>query len=162
DSLPLPLRLFRNIVGLFPSFPIRFAIKSGTFQKLAPKTLAAYAAPFPSIKYKGGAKAFPKLLPTTSTDPGAQRMKKAREVLSRWEKPALVLFSDKDPVLSSYQDFFFDLIPSSAQQEKITIKNAGHFLQEDKGEEIARLIDKFIQGALEVPRESQPVNKILS
>lgn len=148
DPLPLPLRMFRNVVGLFPSFPIRFAIRTGTFQKLSKSTLDAYEAPFPTKKHKGGAKAFPQLLPNKASDEGAARMKKARTVLANWGKPALVLFSDKDPVLSSFQHFFYDLIPTSSEQAKITIHGAGHFLQEDKGEEIGQIIDQFMKNEL--------------
>ncbi|MEL6537776.1 MAG: haloalkane dehalogenase [Bacteroidota bacterium] len=150
DKLPLPLRMFRNLMGLFPSVPIRFAINSGTYGKLPKQVLDAYEAPFPSKQHKDGAKAFPRLLPTHASDPGALRMKKAREVLSQWSKPALVMFSDKDPVLSSFHQFFRNLIPSSVQQQRVTIHNAGHFLQEEKGEEIARYIDQFIKGELRV------------
>ena len=135
-------------MGLFPSFPIRFAIRTGTFQKLSKSTLDAYEAPFPTKKHKGGAKAFPQLLPNKASDEGAARMKKARTVLANWGKPALVLFSDKDPVLSSFQHFFYDLIPTSSEQAKITIHGAGHFLQEDKGEEIGQIIDQFMKNEL--------------
>ena len=77
-------------------------------------------------------------------------MKKAREVLSKWKKPALVLFSDKDKMMSGLENFFYKLIPSSREQQQILIKDAGHFLQEEKGEEIAEYIDQFIKGKLSV------------
>jgi len=148
DTLPFKLRMAKVMMGLFPSFPVGMVMQQATFNKLPNHIVKAYETPFPNKKHKDGAKAFPNLLPKNTSDPGAIRMKKARNVLSNWIKPALVLFSDKDPVLSTYQSFFFDLIPSSHEQEKITIKNAGHFLQEEKGEEIASYIDKFIKGDL--------------
>ena len=58
-------------------------------------------------------------------------------------KTALVLFSDKDQIMSGLEQFFYALIPSSSKQKKIIIKDAGHFLQEEKGEEIAMYIDQF-------------------
>jgi haloalkane dehalogenase len=61
-----------------------------------------------------------------------------------------VLFSDKDPIMSGLEGFFYELIPSSGDQQKIIIENAGHFLQEDKGQEIAGYIDQFIKGTLTV------------
>jgi len=65
-------------------------------------------------------------------------------------KPALVLFSDKDKVLGGLEKFFYKLIPSSKNQQKIIIKDAGHFLQEERGGEIANYIDAFIKGDLEI------------
>ena len=89
------------------------------------------------------------LVPSSPHDQGVERIKKAKKVLSEWNKPALILFSDKDKIMSGLEKFFYKLIPTSNNQEKIVIKNAGHFLQEEKGEEIANYIDKFIRGKLE-------------
>ena len=71
-------------------------------------------------------------------------MRKARAVLSQWQKPALVMFSDKDPITRGGDVFFRALIPSAKEQPEIVIQDAGHFLQEDKGEEIARHLADFI------------------
>ena len=133
-----------------PSLPVGRLIQFATAQHLSNETIAAYNAPFPSRKYKSGARAFPSLVPSDPNDPGVQAMKKARKTLSEWTKPALVLFSDKDPIMSGLEGFFYELIPSSGDQQKIIIENAGHFLQEDKGQEIAGYIDQFIKGTLTV------------
>ena len=115
---------------------------------MSKEVIDAYKAPFPTTKHKGGAKAFPTLVPTKPNHGGVKEMKKAREVLSTWTKPALVLFSDKDKMMSGLEIFFYKLIPSSGAQKKLLIKDAGHFLQEEKGEEIASYIDQFIKGEL--------------
>ncbi len=149
-----PLHLFFKAWVSFakyhPSLPVGLILQRATVSKLSKETLAAYKAPYPSAKYKDGAKAFPQLVPGKPTADGIQRMNKARETLSKWDKPALVLFSDKDPIMSGLEKFFYKLIPTSGDQEKIIIKDAGHFLQEDKGEEIAGYIDQFIKGELTV------------
>ncbi|MFZ3064678.1 MAG: hypothetical protein WA277_05280 [Nitrospirota bacterium] len=75
----------------------------------------------------------------------AVEMRQTREFLSKWNKPALVMFSDKDPITHGADRFFRKLIPSAKNQPEITIKDAGHFLQEEKGEEIARHILKFME-----------------
>jgi len=62
----------------------------------------------------------------------------------------LVLFSDKDKVLGGLEKFFYKLIPTSNDEQKIIIKNAGHFLQEEKGEEIASYIDQFMKNQLKI------------
>jgi len=110
----------------------------------------AYNAPYPNKKHKGGAVAFPLLVPAHPKDPAVVPIQKARDVLSTWDKPALVMFSDKDKVLGGLEKFFYRLIPTSNDQQKIIIKDAGHFLQEEKGEEIAKYIDQFIKDELRV------------
>ena len=71
---------------------------------------------------------------------GAAEMQRAREVLSKWTKPALVMFSDGDPITRGGDKFFRSLIRTGKNQPKIVIRDAGHFLQEEKGDEIARYI----------------------
>ena len=143
-------KAWQKFAKYHPSLPVGTIIQKGTYQELSKEVIAAYKAPFPNKKYKGGAKAFPTLVPGKPTDPGVKEMKKAREVLSNWKKPALILFSDKDKMMSGLEKFFYKLIPSSSEQQKILIKDAGHFLQEEKGEEIATYIDQFIKGELRV------------
>ena len=148
--MSMGFRLWVAFSRYHPSIPVGSIMQMGTFNKLSKEILDAYKAPFPTTKHKGGAKAFPSLVPKKPTDEGVGRMVKARETLSQWTKPALVLFSDKDPVMSGLEQFFYALMPASKEQEQIIIKDAGHFLQEDKGEEIAEYIDRFMKGELRV------------
>jgi haloalkane dehalogenase len=117
----------------------------GTAQPMSSEVKAAYNAPFPSNKFKAGAKAFPLLVPAKPDDDGVKEMKHAREVLKTWEKPALVMFSDKDPIMRGGHKWFMGNIPFLKDKDWIEIKGAGHFLQEDKGEEIAQHIFEFMQ-----------------
>lgn len=110
-----------------------------------PAVRAAYDAPFPGPEHRAGVAAFPVLVPRSPEDPGAQAMRQARKRLASWEKPALVLFSDGDPITRGADRFFRELIPGTRQQPQITIEGAGHFLQEDKGPEIARHIVRFLE-----------------
>jgi len=112
--------------------------------QIAPEVMAAYESPFPDVTYKAGAMVFPLLVPITPDDPGSAGMRRAREVLSKWEKPAFVLFSDRDPITRGGDKFFRALIPTAQDQPEVVIEDTGHFLQEEKGEEIAQHIVDFI------------------
>ena len=143
--MPMAFKIWKTFSAIAPDLPIGFVMKMGTHQKLSKEAMAAYKAPFPSAKYKAGAKSFPALVPSSPKDPAVSYMLKAREILKAWNKPAIVLFSDKDPIMSAAWKWFYYNIPSAKEQKKVTIKDAGHFLQEDKGEEIAGHILEFMK-----------------
>jgi haloalkane dehalogenase len=111
---------------------------------LADDVVAAYDAPFPDESYKEGARIFPSLVPTKPDDPAAEANRKAWEVLSAFTKPFLTAFSDGDPITRGGDHIFQKLVPGAQGQPHTTIKGAGHFLQEDKGAEFAKVIVDFI------------------
>ncbi len=127
-----------------PVFHAGGIVKGGCVSELSAEVIAAYDAPFPDDSYKAGARQFPLLVPTTPDDPAAVPNRKAWEVLSRWEKPFLTAFSDSDPVTRGADRLFRQVIPGAKDQPHTTIVGAGHFLQEDKGEELAQVVVDFI------------------
>ncbi len=142
--MPPAFKAWKTFSQTTPILPIGKIIKMGTHRKLSKATVNAYNAPFPSGKYKAGARVFPALVPDKPTSEGVTELKQARAVLKEWDKPALVMFSDKDPIMSGAWKWFYYNIPTAKDQPKITIKDAGHFLQEDAGEEIAQHIVDFM------------------
>jgi haloalkane dehalogenase len=111
---------------------------------LDPAVVAAYDAPFPNDEYTAGSRIFPSLVPTNPTDPTAEANRAAWEVLKTWTKPLVTMFSDMDPVTAGGFKPFQKLVPGAQNQPHITIEGAGHFLQEDKGAQIAHLMNEFM------------------
>jgi len=137
-----------------PDLPIG-SIMRRALPNATAEVIAAYEAPFPSTAYKAGAVAWPLMVPLEREHPVAVEMQKARDGLSRWEKPTLTMFSDNDPILGGAQAFFRELIPAAKNQPDIVIRGVGHFLQEEKGAEIAQYILAFMEKPLQtVDKES--------
>ncbi|TKJ26225.1 MAG: haloalkane dehalogenase [Promethearchaeota archaeon Loki_b31] len=128
-----------------PSFDIKFILQGATTTILSKEVLNGYDAPFPDDSFKAGARILPSLVPISTDDPEHEANKKAIELFKRWKKPFLTAFSDKDPITRGGERFWQALVPGAAGQNHITIKNAGHFVQEDKGPELAELIVEFIK-----------------
>jgi haloalkane dehalogenase len=137
----LRFRAFVRRVGtdLVPGQLIRISAVTD----LADEVVDAYNAPFPTPESKAGVLAFPELVPTELEHPSAAKMMEVRAALARWERPTLVLFSDSDPIFTpAAAARLADHIPGAGPAE--TIAGAGHFLQEEKGDEIAERIVRFL------------------
>ena len=127
-----------------PDFHVGGIVRGGCVTDLAPEVIAAYDAPFPDDRYKTGARQFPLLVPTSPDDPAAQPNRQAWEALRRWSKPFLTAFSDSDPITRGADRLLQEAIPGAKGQRHTTIVGGGHFLQEDKGEELARVVIDFL------------------
>jgi haloalkane dehalogenase len=111
--------------------------------ELPDDVVAGYEAPHPVPESKTGLLMFPELVPTEVGHPSATRMLAVREALRSWRKPALVVFSDSDPIFAPrVGERFAELIPGAELGEPLA--GAGHFLQEDKGEELGDRIARWL------------------
>ncbi|MEM9615436.1 MAG: haloalkane dehalogenase [Actinomycetota bacterium] len=129
-----------------PEFPIGAIIDGGCATDLSPEVIAAYDAPFPDDTYKAGARIWPTHVPTSPDDPEAPANRAAWEVLAAFEKPFLLCFSDRDPVTAGGDAPFRRRVPGAQGLAHTTIEGAGHFLQEDAGPELGRVLVEFIDG----------------
>jgi haloalkane dehalogenase len=128
-----------------PTFPVGAFINGATTSDLSPEVIAAYDAPFPEEEYKAGARQFPLLVPSAPDDPEAPAQRDAWKVLQSFTKPVLTAFSDGDPITRGGERVFQKLVPGAQGQPHTTIEGAGHFLQEDKGPELANVVLDFIR-----------------
>ncbi len=146
-KMPKAFKKWRAFSKYSPILPIGKIIQLGTYKTLPKYVIKGYTAPFPRNKYKAGARIFPSLVPMTPDDPETAPNQKAWEIFSKWDIPFLTAFSNKDPITRGGAEIFQRKIPGAKGLNHITIKNAGHFLQEEKGEEISKIIIDFISSS---------------
>ena len=136
---------FREVVrGAGGDFQPGRLIRRSAVRGLADEVVAAYDAPFPTPESKAGILAFPEHVPTEPDHPNTAPLMAIREALRSWTKPALVVFGDSDPIFSPrVAERIAELIPGALPAETIT--NAGHFVQEDAGDELAVRLVAFLR-----------------
>jgi haloalkane dehalogenase len=131
---------FRDFVVRTEDLPVGMLVALGCADPMAPEVQAAYDAPFPDASYKAGPRAFPDLIPQDPDNPAAADNVRAWEVLAGFDQPFLCAFSDSDPITAGGERMLIGRIPGAAGQPHTTISGAGHFLQEDRGEQLARVV----------------------
>ena len=144
-AVPRAFSLWRAFSRWSPWFPVGRIVAAGCVQKPSAEERAAYDAPFPSSRYKAGARAFPALVPTEESDPAVPANRRAWDELGRWEKPFLCVFGRNDPILGRADAPLIRQVPGAAGQPHDRIRG-GHFIQEDQGEELARRLVAFVEG----------------
>lgn len=120
-------------------------VDQGCATALTEAERAAYNAPFQTEESMTGVRQMMGLVPLSTDDDGAEVGRQTRKRLADWEKPAFILFSDSDPILSDNRDPLRNLIPTATEQPDVWIEGAGHFLQEDAGREIGEEIAGFVE-----------------
>ena len=135
---------WRNFSQNVPDFDSGWIVNGGTARGVSEAVRAAYNAPYPDDSFKAGARIFPMLVVTDPDMPSAAENRAAWGVLETFDKPFLTLFGDKDMVTLGTEKILQARIPGAKGQPHRLIENAGHFLQEDAGEEIAQELVRWM------------------
>lgn len=128
-----------------PELPIGAIVAGGCTSRLRPEIMAAYDAPFLDESYKEGARQFPILVPTTPDDPAHDANVAAWKVLATFTKPFLCCYSDGDPITRGADQKFLEVVPGAQGQHHVTVEGGGHFLQEEKGVQLAQVLNTFVE-----------------
>jgi haloalkane dehalogenase len=139
-------RMWREFSQSVPEFSCSAVVGMGCVTPLPDEVLAAYDAPFPDQSFVAGARRFPALVPTSPDDPEAPANRSAWAVLERFDRPVLCAFSDQDPVTAGAERAILERIPGATGQPHTTVEGGGHFLQEDRGEQLVGIVHDFISG----------------
>ena len=119
-------------------------VGAATMSPLPPEVLAAYDAPFPEPRYTAGMRQMIALLPLTRNDVGARIGRRTMRSLEQFERPFVTCYSDGDPATRGWETVFQERVPGARGRVHVTIAGAGHFLQEDAGAELGRVVADVI------------------
>ena len=143
--LPAAFRAWRAFARWTPLFPAGWIVQAGCARTLPARVRRAYDAPFPSRAFQAGARAFPRLVPDGPGDPAAAANERAWAALGQWRKPFLTVFGDRDPIFAGADRALQRQVPGAKGQAHARIRRAGHFVQEDAGEELAGHVVEFMR-----------------
>jgi haloalkane dehalogenase len=141
------VRFYQRAPDVWPSYFL-----NAVAGPLPADVLAAYDAPFPDRSYKAGLRQLTALIPLTRNDPAAAIGRATMAALEQWRRPFLTAYSDADPATRGWENVFQERIPGARGQDHTTIAGAGHFVQEQQGEHLGRIIARFVNdGHANVP-----------
>lgn len=127
--------------------PTAELIAGASAARPAPEVLAGYEAPFPDASYKSGMLQITLGIPATAAAEGLDANRAAWNVLETFDRPFLTAFSDRDPSTIGWEPIFQARVPGAKGQKHTTIRNAGHFVQEEQGPELTRVLLDFLKSA---------------
>ena len=136
---------WREFSQTVPELPVGRIVQMGCARELPAEVIAAYDAPFPEERFKAGARAFPALVPASPDDPASEANRRAWQSLERFDRPFLTAFGDSDPITRGGDRALQARIPGTKGQAHTTLVKAGHFLQEDDGEGLGKVVVDFVR-----------------
>jgi haloalkane dehalogenase len=135
---------FRKAIQSAPSIDVGRFVQGGCRRPMSDAVREAYDAPFPDDTYCAAPRAMPGLVPTSPEDPAAAANRSAWAKLCASPTPMLVAFSDGDPITGGMAPIFQREMPGAKGIDHPVVRDAGHFLQEDAGEELAEYVVDFL------------------
>jgi haloalkane dehalogenase len=138
--------MFHDAVAKAEVLDVGRLVASGCVRGMSEEVRAAYDAPFPTEEGKAGPRVMPELVPVRPDDPASEANRAAWARLGEWDKPFLCAFGDSDPITGAMAPILVEHVPGARGLDHPTIANAGHFLQEDAGEELGRVVAAFMAG----------------
>ncbi len=153
DGANKTLRTWQRLMKFLPSFPLKSAFrKTVKSEDFSDEVLRGYLAPFPGRSYQAGIMQFPQLIAVFADNPSVAQNRSALEKLGRFDKPFLTLFGNRDPVTRGLEKVFIDGVPGAKGQKHKIIRGAGHFIQEDRPDDLVAEIIPFLDVTQE-PRQ---------
>ncbi|MEI7443522.1 MAG: haloalkane dehalogenase [Burkholderiales bacterium] len=143
--MPPAFRAWRAFARWSPWFPIGRIVAAGCARGLGDRERAAYDAPFPDRRHRIAARVFPGFVPASPDDPSRAANERAWGVFREWGKPFLTLFGTRDPITRGGEAAWQREVPGARGLPHRRIRGAGHFIQEDAGEELAREIISLVR-----------------
>ena len=134
-------RLTQELTPLRPSL----FVQGATATTVPDDVLAAYDAPFPDETFCAGPRQLPLLMGLTPTSACARLNRRTFEALARFDGPFLTAFSDGDPGTAGWAEVLAEHVPGARDRDHVTVRGAGHFLQEDRGGELADVVARFVR-----------------
>lgn len=140
------LRTWQRVMRWLPAFPLKTALgRTIRNPAFSAQEFAAYQAPFPTLRHQAGILQFPVLIAVFEDNPAVPENRAAWEKLGQFDKPFLTLFGNKDPVTRGMHKALIKHIPGAQGQAHQIIDGGGHFIQEDKPEELVAAIIPFLE-----------------
>ena len=125
--------------------PVAELVAGACVTRPSPEILAAYDAPFPDARYKSGVLQITCGIPVDEAAEGLEANRAAWRLLEQWHRPFLTAFSDSDPATIGWEAVFQRRVAGAVGQQHARVIGAGHFVQEDRGEDLARVLIAFLQ-----------------
>jgi haloalkane dehalogenase len=136
---------FREAMQNAPQVDVARFVEGGCRRPMSAAARRGYDAPFPDESFKVGPRAMPGLVPIRPDDPASEANRTAWRALTASDTPVLVAFSDGDSITVDMAPILKRALPGAQGREHPTIENAGHFVQEDAGPELAAAIVTFVE-----------------
>ena len=127
-------------MSFWPGWPFR--------RPIDPRVLEEYRRHHPTPATRADIAAFPKMIPTSVEHTNGQYILDIEQTLATWDIPVLVMFSDGDMAFKPEEgECIAAMVPNGRFQ---LVRDAGHYLHEDAGEEIAERMATFLRDEAQV------------